>query len=133
MVPTWKDAETYTKSSDVQRRDVFIKLWNFRIAASQIQDSARADGINPDVRQAAESTWQELDEIIQGLTATDVTLLSTGDFGKGLGAYRADVTLTSLNNVTEHMENFANLNTTAVDALNAYAAAYTADHGVMPS
>jgi hypothetical protein len=133
MLPTWKDAESYTKNSEVQRQDIFRKLWNFRVSASQLNVNAHADGINPDVRQAAESTWQELDEAVQGLTAADVALLSTGEFGKGLGSYQAGVAFRSVDEVTEHLGNFARLNTTALDALDSYEAAYTADHGVAPS
>jgi hypothetical protein len=107
MVPALKDTESWAKglatgSKTKLDNDIFIKLWNFRIQANVLKQRAQAEAINPDVRQAAEATWQELDELVSGLNDADVVQLTAGDFGKALGPYRDGVAVISGGITTNH-------------------------------
>jgi hypothetical protein len=124
LQPTFEAARGYPKASDAERQDVFRKLWNFRVTAQRIQQAAHADDINPDVTAAADSTWQALDELISSLNDLDVLQVK----GTGDGVF-----LLSAHAAQDHANAFATAYATENQSMEAYAAAYAADHGTPPA
>jgi hypothetical protein len=77
MISALNDAERWAKglaTGSTARLDTATRntLLDLRSQANEINARAQADDINPDVRQAAQATWSELDEIVSGLDSADL-------------------------------------------------------------